>query len=185
MWMLIQWWLYAVSILVAPVVPSQEFTVLPSSSLEIRGSSNVHNFTCVFQLEDMIAENIDYNKVTKTFETANLQFPVASFDCGGRGINKDFRNLLNEKDYAHLQIRLLHITPISNKRVEISMEIEIAGVANFYKTYVSYNQKEDYLHAEGRLSLHIEDFGLEQPKRMLGLVVVQKEIDIYFNIDFI
>ena len=35
----------------------------------------------------------------------------------------------------------------------------------------------------GKLKLDITDFGLEPPKKLLGLLVVKKEVDIDFRIN--
>jgi len=183
---LFSWWLYAISLLVAPTSnPIEEFNILPSSTLEIRGSSNVNNFTCSFDMDDISSVSVNYNSSTHKFESALVQFPVTSFDCGNRMINKDFRDLLNEKDYPKLNLRLVEIEPLAEDEVLVTIEFEIAGVKNLYKMPASFAVMKGYYSSQGHIELDIEDFGLQQPKRMLGMIVVSNKIDVRFKIDFV
>ena len=178
-------WVFVLCIFSMPVILAQEYTILPSSNLYIKGSTNINNFTCNFNMDDIRPANFGFSSSAESFKSVFVEFPVASFDCGGAGINKDFRNLLKESYHPLLQIRLLDIKPITESKAKISLEFVIAGVNNSYEVVVNYKKEGDYLHTQGSFQLDIENYGLEQPRRMLGLVVVRKEIDVHFAIDFI
>lgn len=182
---LFKWWFYGISLIFLPQSPVKEFYILPSSTLEIQGYSNVNNFACSFKMNDNHYVSVNYNPNTQKFESALVQFPVVSFDCGGRLINKDFRDLLNEKEFPRLNIRLLEIEPLEEDKVLATLEFEIAGVKNIYKMPASFEIRKGYYRSIGAIELDIEDFGLKQPKRLLGMIVVSTKIDVQFKIDFV
>lgn len=165
--------------------PVNEFNILPSSKLEVRGSSNVNKFACDFKMKDISTVSVNYIPSTHKFQSALIKFPVQSFDCGSRLINKDFKDLLKEQEYPLLNIKLLEIEPIEEDRVIVKMEFEIAGVKKIYRIPASFAIMKGYYSSEGTVKLNIEDFGLEQPKRMLGMIVINTEIDIQFKFDFV
>src|SRR5690625_5700365 len=67
--------------------------VQTGSKMEIHGSSNVNHFTCIFPAEEIESLSFDFNKDAMLFRKAETRLPVATFDCGGSGINRDFREL--------------------------------------------------------------------------------------------
>lgn len=158
--------------------------VQTGSKMEIHGSSNVNHFTCVFPTEEIEPLEIDFNKDQMLFRKAETHLPVAIFDCGGHGINRDFRDLLQEKKHPEVKINLRRIQLTSSKEALVSLDLEIAGTENNYRLPVSFQKKDNHFTASATLPLSIDDFNLEQPRRLFGLIVVHKEIDITFDLRF-
>jgi len=178
-------WIVGIILLLPSQEPIEEFNVLPSSTLEIQGASNINNFTCVFDMEDISTVSVNYNAKTQKFESALIQFPVASFDCGGRMINQDFKELLQEKYHPRINLRLLEIEPIEEDKALVTLEFEIAGVKNLYKMPASFAVMKGYYSSRGHIELDIEDFGLEQPKKLFGMITISNKIDVHFKFDFV
>lgn len=179
------WLVLGINLILTAQEPIKEFNILPSSTLEIQGSSNVNNFTCVFDMEDISTVSVNYNSQSHKFESALVQFPVASFDCGGRMINRDFKELLQENKYPRLKLRLVEIEPIEEDKALVTLEFEIAGVRNLYKMPASFAVMKGYYSSKGHIELDIEDFGLQQPKRLFGMIVISNKIDVQFKFDFV
>lgn len=160
--------------------------ISPQSKLEIIGSSNVNNFKCVFNVKNLNKPlKILYEKEDEVirFKKSTLILDNSFFNCGGKGINRDFHGLLKTDEHPQILLSLKEIkkkTYIGNK-VEALVEIQIAGVSQTYIVDVEANRKDD-LQIEGRLKLNITDFNLEAPKKMMGLIVVSEEIEILFNL---
>ena len=79
----------------------------PKSTLIIKGKSNVHQFECdynTYELSDSLKVNFKKNDNTIVFENTQLLLEKTEFDCGGRGINKDFHKLLQTKDFPHIKV---------------------------------------------------------------------------------
>src|SRR5690625_6457431 len=82
---------------------AQKFEVLDGSKMEIHGSSNVNHFTCIYPTQQIEPIQVDFNPDQLLFKKAEINLPVASFDCGGHGINRDFRDLLQEKNHPEVR----------------------------------------------------------------------------------
>lgn len=160
--------------------------ISPQSELEIVGSSNVTNFKCLFNIKNLdrplrigytVGDDVIY------FHKSTLILENSHFDCGGKGINKDFNDLLRTKEYPQILLTLKEINKksIASNKVKALVEIQIAGISQMYQVDVHAKQKEN-LHIDGKLKLNITDFNLEAPKKMLGMIVVSEEIEIVFNL---
>lgn len=163
---------------------AQKFEVLDGSKMEIHGSSNVNHFTCIYPTQQIEPIQVDFNPDQLLFKKAEINLPVASFDCGGHGINRDFKDLLQEKNHPEVKINLKKIDLYSSSEAMVHLTLEIAGIKNKYQLPVSYQKSNDRFQAEAILPLNIEDFNLKQPRRLFGLIIVHKEIDISFDLNF-
>lgn len=160
--------------------------ISPQSKLEIIGSSNVNNFKCVFNVKNLNKPlKIQYEKEDEVirFKKSTLILDNSFFNCGGKGINRDFHELLKTDEHPQIFLSLKEIRKktFARNKVEALVEIQIAGVSRNYKVEVEANRRDD-LQIEGRLKLNITDFNLEAPKKMMGLIVVSEEIEILFNL---
>ncbi|HLW33152.1 MAG TPA: YceI family protein [Aequorivita sp.] len=160
--------------------------ISPKSELEIVGSTNVSTFTCLFNVKNLNKPlRIDYWEGDDLirFQKSTLVLDNTFFDCGGKGINKDFHDLLKTKVYPQILLTLKEIKKkaIADNKVEALVEIQIAGISRSYIVDVEAKQEGD-LHLNGNLKLNITDFNLEAPKKILGLIVVSEEIEIIFKL---
>lgn len=160
--------------------------ISPKSELEIVGSTNVSTFTCSFNVQNLNKPlRIGYweGKDLIRFQKSTLVLDNSFFDCGGKGINKDFHILLRTRAYPQILLTLKEIKKkaIAGNKVEALIEIQIAGVNRSYVVEVDAKQEDD-LHLNGQLKLNITDFNLEAPKKILGLIVVSEEIEILFKL---
>lgn len=160
--------------------------ISPKSEFEIVGSSNVNTFKCLFNIKNLNKPlEIGYEEGSSItyFHNSTLVLENTFFDCGGRGINKDFHDLLRTKEYPQILLTLREVEKksVGDTKVKALVEIQIAGISRSYSLEVQSENKED-LHISGNLKLDITDFNLEAPRKMLGMVVVSKEIEIVFNL---
>ena len=160
--------------------------ITPTSKLFIEGKTNISNFTCQFnisKLNNPIPVFYKGNKSSMVFNKTVLELENNCFDCGGKGINNDFQELLKSELYPKTYINLKEISIDDNNPscVFASINIHMAGATKSYTIPVELNQKEN-LHIKGILNLDICDFNLEPPKKALGLVVVKNMIEINFDL---
>lgn len=171
---------------VSSVKHEKTIYISPKSQLEIVGSSNVSTFTCLFNVKNLNKPlQIGYREGHDIihFQKSTLVLDNSYFDCGGKGINRDFHDLLRTKQHPQILLTLKEIkkkTRVEN-RVEALVEIQIAGISRTYTVDVE-TRKEDDLHIDGKLKLNITDFNLQAPKKILGLIIVSEEIEINFNL---
>lgn len=159
------------------------------SKLSINGKSNVNDFRCQSEHElqqDSLQFDYHFQEQTINVDGVTLSLEVDQFDCGKRGINRDFRSTLKYKEYPFIHITLnelvleeaTDIVP-TNARVTIS----IAGVEQEYLVpLTAFSSSEERILVGGTKTLYMSDFGLTPPSPLLGLVQVSDELDITFDL---
>lgn len=165
---------------------SKSVLITQKSELNINGTSNVTDFKCRYNIQNLGKPiRIHYksaNEVIK-FENSMLILENSGFDCGGKGINKDFHGLLQSDIYPIIILRLkeIKIKPNKSHLADALIEIEIAGLTHSYHMETEFHHDQDW-HITGQLKLNINDFNLKAPKKMLGLIVVSEKIEISFKL---
>lgn len=157
--------------------------ILTDSFLEIRGQSNINSFTCTFnskllQREQQIKVVSKENQLF--FINTNLSLPSQNFDCGNKGINRDFKDLVKAEEYPEISIRLLDIDDRTKHDIIARVLITIAGEAKIYSFPVSLDPEMGII--SGNWKLNIKDFDLEPPKKAFGIIVIKEEIEILFQL---
>ena len=66
------------------------------------------------------------------------------------------------------------------ENITAKLNVKIAGIEREYLVPVTYNQTTN--NVKGQLKLNIKDFKLKSPKKLLGMVVVNDNVDINFNL---
>ncbi|WP_027127050.1 YceI family protein [Gelidibacter mesophilus] len=160
--------------------------ITSKSELFIKGTSNVKDFICQYNIHNLDAPiKIQYENFDDLikFEESMLILENNGFDCGGKGINSDFHDLLQSEVYPEIILRLkeIKLKPNQEHSAVALVEIEIAGLKHDYHMETKFYKEQDWL-ISGRLKLNIKDFDLIAPKKMFGLVVVSDEIEINFNL---
>lgn len=115
------------------------------------------------------------------FRGAILVLNNKGFDCGNKGINQDFHDLLKSDQYPEI---LLEINQVKLRTKEFGVAticITMAGKQKYYD--VPINIKDEHIaQFQGELELNIQDFNLEPPKKLFGIIVVKDEIEINFDL---
>lgn len=160
-----------------------EVFLTTESFLYIKGTSNINTFTCVYDAATLSRKvPIQYTKKNNAllFENVKMQLKNKGFNCGNRGINNDFHELLQTNTYPNINFELLRVLK-NEEHIEAQVEIEIAGIKKQYKLPVNTNG--ELAPIEGVLCVNITNFGLTPPKKMMGMIVVREDIEIVFGFD--
>ncbi|MCK0159270.1 hypothetical protein [Allomuricauda sp. F6463D] len=156
--------------------------VAPDSQVVISGTTNVNEFTCKYNLEELeLPIGLAYDEKEEQIQFSNAQLKLANdcFDCGGKAINKDFKELLQTKDYPHVELKLLYVNPPqpNSEEIGVGMEIKIAGVTRIYETQL-YSEQQGNICVDGTIPLKLTHFGLEPPRKVLGMIKVNDDIKV-------
>lgn len=181
--------------LLAPVTSNRvAYSIREQSSLTLAGSSNVNEFECTTY--DNFSNGYVYiiseeNKEVLNFNNAVLKINVKSFDCHNPMMNKDFYKTLNAKESPTIDVELLSAVPLSGGKILKSQSGSfIADVS----ITLNNNSKADEIVVEwektgynvfrfrGEKKIQMSDFGIESPVAALGLIKVNDEIKIYFDL---
>lgn len=158
--------------------------ILENSELSITGDTNISEFGCEFNTSYMEkSRDIEYHRNGShlIFKNAILSLRNEGFDCGNKGINKDFHSLLNTQEYPKITLELTSINLLDGNKSKACVKITIAGTEKNYKVPIAIMEGPAHRFI-GKLKLDITDFGLKPPKKMLGLIVIKEEIEIDFNL---
>ncbi len=158
-----------------------KLNIASSSKLIITGSTNVNKFHCDFDTE-LISEEREIQYLVEDhsmlLNDIVLKLNTKGFNCGNRRMNEDFRDLLKSEEFPEIIIGIDKIQFISEQYARAFISVCLAGKKNAYELPVKIS-KNRY---QGKLELNIRDFGLEPPKKALGLIEVNEEIEISFDL---
>lgn len=184
---------FLVNLLSPPVSNRINFEITERSSLTLSGSSNVNKFKCVNyeNLSDgvIIAESMGRNHVN--FSNAVLRIVVTSFDCNNPMLNKDFYKTLNAKKQPTIDVELLSALPLMGEKIlsrnkgklKAAVAITLNGRVRNDEIIVTWQKTSDDLyHFVGSKELKMSDFSIEKPVAALGLIKVNDEITIDFDL---
>ena len=167
-----------------------QFEIRQGSSLSITGDTNITDFSCGYDLS-LLDPYYEVNYLEKegvlSFRNTILKLRNIGFDCGSRGINKDFHALLQSDQYPVIGLELLTVEIQDQNTALAKVAIRIAGQVREYLIPVQLfpelaQHNEQSLQIAGQLELNISDYGLQPPKKLFGIIVVKDDIQINFNL---
>ncbi len=168
------------------------FTVDDESWLRLSGTSSVNCFECISASEitkGNMEVSVDDSGGSMTFSNARLKIRVKSFDCRNPRLNRDMHNALGVDKYPEISIELLEAgasgynesngSGSTRTRVAISLN----GRKKIVEIPVEWRAEgNDRFRFSGTRTLKMSDFGVVPPSPMFGLIKVNDDIDISFNI---
>jgi len=157
-----------------------------NSQLAIHGQTNVNSFTCFISCYNSVDTLVyDHNKENGqlTFEINKMIIPVYNFNCGNSLITKDFRSTLKADKNPYLVISFLTLDKhAGNTKATAALEITLAGVSKKVNVQFELASKGNFIQLAGKHSVCFNDFQLHAPERMMGLVKVQDDLNVDFNL---
>ncbi|AUS06442.1 YceI family protein [Pseudotamlana carrageenivorans] len=162
------------------------YKIVSGSHMSVIGTSNVKGFTCKYDITKFdktlpVHYTIAGNKIV--FSKSDLVLENVNFDCGGRGINRDFKEVLKTDLYPEIKLTLKEILDYkTTNHVEVLVGISIAGVSNQYGIPVCYNVVDGKLRISGHLDLALNDFNIQAPTKLFGLIQLGNEVKIDFQL---
>jgi len=168
------------------VSESASVVITEKSTLLINGKSNVNSFSCVYDIEKIknpIRVHYAVEDNTINFEQTTLFLETTCFDCGGTGINRDFRKTLNTDDYPEiaLSLKAVELKP-QGASLNAYIDIKIAGISRLYTIPIKLKKKGNIM-ISGDLKLKLSDFNLKAPNKLFGIISVEDTIEIVFNLE--
>lgn len=152
------------------------------SEVSIKGKSNINSFECKYDsdfIENDLQISIARNNNKILLEGAKIAIKSTGFDCAHKMITRDFKAILKAEEYPHIVINVKEINT-AKENITAKLNVKIAGVEKEYLVPVIFNSNTN--NVKGLLKLNIKDFKLKSPKKLLGMVVVNDNVDINFNL---
>ncbi len=168
------------------------YTILPQSTLQLHGKSNINNFNCDCTQKwgsyPVSYETNDENTCWY-FDEVHLAIEVASLDCRHKAITRDLAKTLKADSYPYIKLKVLEAIqtdecvrmPVEEcLTTMIDVMIEIAGVQKLTKLEVDcYHIQDNIYHFSAYQDLDMCDFNIEPPTALMGLI----QVDRYITID--
>jgi hypothetical protein len=117
---------------------------------------------------------------------SDLSVEIRRFDCHHKYITSDFRKMLKADVYPCLVIRFLSLDEIrSGMVVKGQVLVELAGKKKVMDvSYSCIQSTPDQFRLRGVRVMKFSDFALEPPRKIGGLIRINEEIKVNFNLNF-
>ncbi|AMM51585.1 hypothetical protein TH61_10930 [Rufibacter sp. DG15C] len=167
---------------------SKCWTVSGSSSLHVKGSTNLAKFSCDInsysRLDTLVATYTNGEVVL----AGKLQLSLKKFDCHNPIMTRDLRKTLKAEQFPHLSITFLSLNrlpALSQKAEHITgwVDIELAGTRK--RVEVRYQLSVDaqnVVHLLGSRQVTFADFNLTPPTKLKGMVNTHQSLSISFHL---
>lgn len=171
-------------------IEKERWLVEESSRLVVEGSSNVNDFECSIQSrtrKDTLTIDYDERSQRINFVKNEVLINARTFDCQNDLITSDLKKTLKTDKYPHVTLRFLSLERptfrnFSSQRVRGIISITIAGhTERYHINYRMTPRTDGTIILEGEQILNITDFGLTTPKKLMGLIRVNENIKVDFN----
>lgn len=171
----------------------------PASRVWLDGSANVVDFKCVAGIIDSKGYLHDMNiEIVRSGNgrphgrvELEVSIPVQQLNCGKAPINRDMRKTLNAEKFPTIKYKLgdNRLMCCTDDVLPQTMEIEtfgdltLAGTTKKERIIVSGQFIGTYqLRVKGSHVVRMSEFGLEPPSPMMGLIKVNDEMIVNFDV---
>jgi len=154
------------------------------------GSSNIRNFTCSAKQVNVSAQAAleDFARTKNdgfpAVQSAALEVPVRSLDCGIGLQNSHLFETLGATTYPSITFVLSDYSVErsgSEAKIRMNGALRIAGVERNVVLHGTVLRGADgQLMLAGDREINVRDFGIQPPKRFLGLLRVRQEVMVHF-----
>jgi polyisoprenoid-binding protein YceI len=114
---------------------------------------------------------------------------VANFDCGHKPMTKDLRETLKGDEFPKITFRLVSASLASGQLTGDGATAKAVGFLTIGGetrevdiTSTVIPQDDNQFRVFGSRRLLLTDFGIEPPTKLLGLIKVRNEIDVFFDL---
>ncbi len=164
--------------------------IAPSSHIIINGNTNVSSFNCHYSngFSKPVDLKLRKNKNKIEIDNARLKIPIDCINCHNPLMNNDLRDLLNAGKTPDIVIdiydfyeKIIVSDELSSDVVGFgtaNIDIAIAGVTNEYNIEFVDRRKENEITITSSVNLQLNSFGLDPPKKLLGLITLYDSIEI-------
>lgn len=167
------------------------FIVQPTSTLTIDGSTNVNSFRCginQYTGKDTLVLQEGSPLRKPIFLKGSVALKASNVDCGMAVMTKDFNETIKAKEHPHIIINFKSFERLPNykrgeEKFKGTMTISLGGtVRQFDVDCTIQPQASGLIHLRGGRTFLFSDFNLHPPDKMMGLIRIQQELNVQFNL---
>jgi polyisoprenoid-binding protein YceI len=174
-----------------PDIHTYAYEILPSSQISISGKSNINTFRCYTANIPSKGSFLAYEPEgvsSVNFYHADVDLLVKSLNCGSKLIEKDLNRSLIADRYPFIMLsfkdaRLIARYPNKTAKYQTTLNMTIANTTRNVGVDILLQQVDrNTFRITGSQVISMTDFNIKQPTAMFGMIVVDREITINFNI---
>lgn len=182
-------WLLLISFGGRERIAGKEYTfqILPQSFIIINGSSNVNKFSCkVHRPADVTPLKLNIQSDYSVRMNGSIKVNVGEFDCKHRVLTNDLRKTLKEETFSQMTVYFASLDqlPLDSRKEQVingTVLIELAGVKKAFSVPLVFIQIDDgKFQLKGSRSFSFEDFNLEPPRKVGGIIKVKNDFNTTF-----
>lgn len=167
------------------------FIVQPQSELFIDGKTNVNSFRCGiarYPGKDTLVLQEGGPLRRPVFLKGSVHLPASHFDCGMQVMTKDFGTTIKAKEHPFIIITFKTFERLPNYKLKTdkfkgTMTISLGGSSNVFDVDCTIEVKPSgHIHLSGGRNFLFSDFNLVPPEKMMGLIRIQQELTVSFNL---
>ncbi len=164
------------------------WAVQSSSSLSIKGSSNVNTFGCSstgnFKSETVHGQVLKNQSVELK---GAVTIDINSFDCNNRMLTSDLRKTLKASEFPNMRIHFINLerVPLTHDDYDYvggDVYIELAGEKKRFYLRYALTRTADGLTLSGSRAFSFSDFNLSPPQKVGGMIRVKDDFDVSFKL---
>lgn len=185
---------FFLSVVFGTVVAQQNnITVLDKSTMQIEGTSNVHDWSAdVKKMNFDISFNssaLDSDSISNPVESLSLTIPVEKMESGKGGLDRRMHDALKKDDHPNITYELIssEVTESSDYSFQLNTTgtVTIAGVSKEISFPVEAAiQNDGNYKFTGNYEINMKDYDVEPPTAMFGAVRSGEKVTISFELIF-
>lgn len=165
-----------------------------NSSMQIEGTSNVHDWTADVEQMDF---NIDFNSsalnsdsLSNPVNNLSLTIPVDDIESGKGGMNRKMHGALKKDDHPTITFDLLSSEIVKSNSdtsfvLDVTGTLNVAGVDKEINFPVEASVQDDGTYKfTGQYETDMREFDVEPPSAMFGAVRSGEMVTISFELFF-
>jgi hypothetical protein len=156
------------------------------------GASNIRHFVCGSRVVNVLAtaapEEFERTRTDgiPAVSGAALTVPVTSIDCGISKMNRDLNDTVGSDRNPSINFRLWNYVVLQHGvpgSVRMNGLLRLAGAERMMVVYGNVVREQNgQLRLRGERTIDVREFGIKPPKRFLGLLHVQHDITVHFDV---
>ncbi|MEA1887157.1 MAG: hypothetical protein U9N72_08120 [Bacteroidota bacterium] len=156
-----------------------------NSNIKIEGQALLRSFELHYDFNGERLSFYNPPSLSPGQESNTVTIPVVGFRASSQGLEEDFRDLVKADRFPEITISF-NGKDFREERLSVfRLGITIAGITNYYDVLCRIQPLAKNLYCiSGSKELSIQDFNLEPPSIIPGLIEVSDRVNIFFSINF-
>lgn len=167
--------------------------VLPSSTLDVEGTTNVSSYKCTiarYTGTDTLVLHESGKNIRPVFVKGAVSLDASSVDCGMALMTSDFRKAINLKEHPAIIVDFISFERMpkysfDEEHFKGIMTISLGGVKKLFEVVCTIDTGSGTIHLVGSHEFLFSDFKLTPPTRILGAVKVNESLRVTFRLDLL